>query len=266
MRGLATASLPTATILGSRVHGPTLDEASRIVAQWIARRDGRCRHLAVTGFHGLWVGHREPDFQEILNAADLFCPDGIAPILLSRLSGRPLPQRVPGPDIMQKMLEIAQATGYRSYFYGDTETTLAALRERLRTNFPGAPVAGCISPPFRPLSAAEEAAHIDAINASGADILWVGLGCPKQERWIARNRARLTVPVAIGVGAAFRFHAGLARRAPRWLGEAGFEWLWRLAMEPKKVARRDFSDGPRFLVAALSEAVRLRYGDKDAAR
>ena len=249
---------PEATILGAKVHGPTLDEAIGLIDSWIAAPDGRCRSVVVTGFHGLWVGHQDPDFRQVLNDADLFCPDGIAPVWLSRLQGRGLPERVPGGDIMEAFLSRAGTMGHRSFFYGDTEDTLAALRDAVGSRFPAAPIAGTLSPPFRELSEAEEAAHVDIINASRADVLWVGLGCPKQERWIARNRHRLTVPVAIGVGAAFRFHAGLVSRAPAWIGDAGLEWAWRLAAEPKKMWRRDVTDGPRFIVAALADAWRTR--------
>lgn len=260
MTNLATERFPSATILGARVHGPTREGAVELLADWIERKDGRCRSVVVTGFHGLWVGHQDREFHAILNATDLFCPDGIAPVWLSRLHGRPLPQRVPGADLMEAFFERAGEAGYSSYFYGDSPATLEALAGRLAARFPGAPVAGSLSPPFRPLSEAEEAEHVAAINASGADVLWVGLGCPKQERWIARNRTRLTVPVALGVGAAFRFHAGLVRRSPRWVGNAGFEWAWRLAAEPRKLWKRDLTEGPRFVAAALADAWHARAG------
>ena len=131
-------------------------------------------------------------------------------------------------------------------------------RKRLEDRFPGAPVAGLMSPPFRALSDDEEAEHVAAINASGADVLWVGLGCPKQERWIARNRSRLTIPLAIGVGAAFRFHSGLVQRSPQWIGDAGLECVWRLAVEPRKMWKRDIIDGPRFIAAALADLWSVR--------
>ena len=255
---LSVSSLRSVKILGARVHGPTLGEAVQIIESWIAEPSGTCRMTVTTGFHGLWVGHQEPAFRDILNAADLFCPDGIAPVWLSRLHGRPLPARVCGSDLMEALLLRSQQTGYRSFLYGDTEETLSALKARLKSRFPGISV-GSLSPPFRPLDEAEEAAHIEIINASGADLLWVGLGCPKQEKFLARNRSRLTIPVAIGVGAAFRFHAGLVSRAPEWVGNAGLEWAWRLAAEPGKMWRRDMTDGPRFIVAALADAARMRW-------
>ena len=245
--------IPSTELLGMNVHGPTLDQAMELIEGWIRSPKGRCRQVVVTGFHGLWVGHQDEEFRRILNEADLFCPDGIAPIWLSRLHGRPLPQRLPGSDVMEAFFQRAQQKGYRSYFYGTSDATLAALSKRLKDRFPGIAIAGTFSPPFRTLNDEEEADHVEAINASGADVLWVGLGLPKQDRWIARNRFRLKIPVAIGVGAAFTFHAGTVSRVPQWIGDAGFEWIWRLAAEPRKLWRRDVVDGPRFIVAALSD-------------
>ena len=250
---MEVSGLPSVELLGARVHGPTIDQAVAIIEGWIAKREGRCRSAIVTGFHGLWVGHEDSQFLHLLNGADLFCPDGIAPIWLSRLHGRPLPGRVPGADLMEAFFRRAETMGFRSYFYGDTDETLTALGIRLGERFPRMGVAGMLSPPFGTLSVEEESQHVDTINASGADVLWVGLGLPKQEQWISRNRTRLNVPVAIGVGAAFGFHAGTVKRVPQWIGDAGLEWVWRLVAEPRKLWRRDFIDGPRFIAAAMME-------------
>lgn len=246
-------------ILGCRIDRVTPAEAVARITHWIDARTGPPRHVVVTGFHGLWVAHQEPAFREILNAADLFCPDGIAPVWLSRLRGEPLPARLPGAELMRLFFAIAHQRGFRSYFYGDTAATLAALRARLEADWPGHRVVGTHSPPFRPPTAAEDAADVARINAAGADVLWVGLGLPKQERWIHAHRGQLEVPVVIGVGAAFGFLSGQVRRVPRWLGDAGFEWAWRLAMEPRKLWRRDLIDGPRFLYHGVKEALAYRW-------
>lgn len=250
--------LPSAEVLGARVHGPTLTQAVDIMESWVKKRDGLTRTVVATGFHGIWVGHNEPDFRRILNEADLFCPDGIAPVWLSRLQGRPLPARVPGPDLLPAFLERAARCGHRSYFYGDSESTLAAVRETVEARFPGAAVAGTLSPPFRGLSESEQQEHVERINEAHPDVLWVGLGCPKQERWIAQNRGRLKVPAVIGVGAAFRFLTGRVSRAPERVQKAGLEWMWRLLAEPGKLWHRDLLDGPRFVAVALVDALRAR--------
>lgn len=250
------------TILGAGIDRITTDAAVARIEGWIRERRPRPRQVVVTGFHGIWIGCQDPSFRSILNRADLFCPDGIAPVWLARVRGEPLHERIPGAELMRRLLEVADVRGYSSFFYGDTTETLEALEPRLRERYPGHRIAGTRSPPFRPLSPAETAADLDRINASGADLLWIGLGLPKQERWIDAHLDRLRVPVVIGVGAAFGFLSGRVARVPPWLGDAGFEWLWRLAMEPRKLWRRDFIDGPRFLYHGLREslAYRLRRG------
>jgi N-acetylglucosaminyldiphosphoundecaprenol N-acetyl-beta-D-mannosaminyltransferase len=246
-------------ILGCSVSRVTIDEVLDRIERWIELREHPCRFVVATGFHGIWEAHRNPRLREVLNSADLFCPDGIAPVWISRLRREPLSGRVPGPELLAGFAARANRTGSRSFFYGDTEETLLALRKRLESQFPGHIVAGALSPPFRELRADEESAIVNEINRARPDVLWVGLGLPKQEWWIHRNLSRLRVPVVIGVGAAFRFVGGRVRRAPRWMGAAGFEWLWRLAMEPSKMWRRDFIDGPSFIYHALAETLALRF-------
>lgn len=246
------------TILGAGIDRLGADAAVARIEGWISERPRRSHHVVVTGFHGIWIGYQDPTFRDILNRSDLFCPDGIAPIWLARLRGEPLPERIPGAELMRRLLQAADTRGYSSFFYGDTTETLDALSLQLRQRYPGHRIVGTRSPPFRALSPAETAADIDRINASGADLLWVGLGLPKQERWIDAHLGRLRVPVVIGVGAAFGFLSGRVARVPPWLGDAGFEWLWRLAVEPRKLWRRDIIDGPRFLYHGLRESLTCR--------
>jgi len=157
--------------------------------------------------------------------------------------------------------ERANSKGYSSFFYGDTDETLAALRERLEREYSNHKVAGTFSPPFGAVSPEEDEAHVRMINDARPDVLWVGLGTPKQDRWIFEHQERLRVPVAVGVGAAFGFLSGRVKRAPAWIGRCGFEWLWRLAREPKKLWRRDLLDGPRFLFHVALELCGLRRYD-----
>ena len=143
--------------------------------------------------------------------------------------------------------------GHSNFFYGDTQETLDQLMAQLKSRFPLLKIAGSISPPFRQLTEEEEACDIKIINESGADVLWVGLGLPKQDWWIHRNKNTLNVPVAAGVGASFKFLSGRVRRAPAWIGDLGFEWLWRLAHEPRRVWRRVMVDGPQFVYLVARE-------------
>lgn len=258
---ISTPDIPTVKILGSRVHLVDMPRIMQAVQGWIDAPDGRCHRITVTGFHGLWEAHRRPDFKAVLNSADLWVPDGIAPVWIARLRGHKKPCRTPGADIMKAFFALANARGYSSYFYGDTDDTLARLREKLQADYPGHRVAGTFSPPFRPIGPEEDAQIIDTINSARPDVLWVGLGLPKQDRWIFDHLDRLKVPVAIGVGAAFGFLSGKVKRVPGWIGNHGLEWAWRLATEPKKIWRRVLLDGPRFTGHVLLEMTGLRKYD-----
>ncbi|MBI2372693.1 MAG: WecB/TagA/CpsF family glycosyltransferase [Deltaproteobacteria bacterium] len=248
-------------ILGSRVHVVDVPRTIELFDRWIEERGPRCRHVVATGFHGISVGHRQPDFRRILNAADLWIPDGIAPVWIARSYGWSTARRAPGADLMRSYFELANQTGYSSYFYGDTPETLEKLGERVTRQYPSHRVAGSFAPPFGEATERELDAHVEMINSAKPDVLWVALGLPKQERWISKNLHRLRVPIAVGVGAAFSFLAGTVRRAPSQVGDAGLEWLWRLAVDPAKTWRRVVLEGPPFVARATLERLGLWSSD-----
>lgn len=254
----AVAADRSVHILGSRVHLVSASETVDRIESWIQLRDARCRQVVVTGFHGLMEAHKKSHLREILNSADLWVPDGIAPVWLARLRGYRHVERTPGAEIMRAFLERANCNGYSSYFYGDTKQTLDALCSAVGRKYPGHHIAGTYSPPFRALTLAEQGDILDRINDARSDVLWVALGMPKQDLWIHERLTRLNVPVAIGVGAAFAFVAGTVSRCPEWMGKAGFEWIYRFLREPHKLWRRDLLDGPRFLFHAGMELLRGR--------
>ena len=257
------AKVAAVNVLGSRVHLITVDQTADQIERWIGDRDGCCRRVIVTGFHGLWEAHKDASYRAVLNSAELWIPDGIAPVWVARIRGHHKVRRAPGTEIMREFFRRASRRGYSSYFYGDTETTLAKLRDKLSDSWPGHRIAGTFSPPFRPLTLQEDQEAIDRINDARPDVLWVGLGAPRQDRWIHERLSRLRVPVAIGVGAAFAFIAGTVQRCPEWLGSMGLEWAHRFAKEPKKLWRRDLIDGPRFLFHLGMELAGLRkYSDR----
>ncbi len=247
---------PTVNILGSRVHLLTTPRTVDYIESWIRSRDGECRQIVATGFHGLLEASKNEKVYTVLNNAELWVPDGIAPVWIARLRGHRDAVRSPGPAIFAEFLNRANLNGYSSYFYGDTEQTLAALTRTVTAKYPGHRVAGSFSPPFRPLTPEEDQAIVDRINEARPDVLWVALGLPKQDMWIHDRLSRLNVPAAVGVGAAFAFVAGTVPRCPEWIGRAGFEWVFRLLAEPKKLWRRDFFDGPRFICQAGLELLR----------
>ncbi len=246
-------------VLGSRVSLLSVEEAVFQLEAWIELREPRCRQVVVTGFHGLWEAHRDAEFFRIVNGADLWVPDGIAPVLIARARGIRGARRVPGAELMEAFLAKADFAGYRSFFYGDTDETLIRLKQMVEAKYPGHVVAGTFSPPFGAVSPEEDAEHVRRINEARPDVLWVGLGTPKQDRWIHEHLDRLDVPVAAGVGAAFRFLTGQVSRAPAWVGRLGFEWAYRLAKEPRKCWRRCFVQGPQFLGHVLLELAGRRY-------
>ena len=245
-------------VLGTRVDRVQNTDVMAEMERWISEDDGRCRFIVNTGFHGLWEAHRDPAFRAVVEGADMFSPDGIAPVWISRLRRTPLRDRATSAELMDMIFTRSMARGYSHYFFGDTDATLDALREQLAVRYPGMRVAGTFSPPFRALTPEEDQAQVDQINAASPDVLWVGLGLPKQERWIHEHRDRLNARVAIGVGACFGFFSGKVARSPAWVGNVGLEWLWRLSREPRKLWRRAFVDGPQFALHALLELSGLR--------
>jgi N-acetylglucosaminyldiphosphoundecaprenol N-acetyl-beta-D-mannosaminyltransferase len=242
-------------ILGSRIHLIDLDTVLATMDQWIAQRDGRCRQIVVTGYHGIWEGSKHEEFRQLLNGADMWIPDGIAPVFVARSRGYKNVRRIPGAELLAAFCERGSQRGYSSFFYGDTDPTLDALKAQLEKRFPGHRVAGTFSPPFRKLTPEEDEEHVRMINDAKPDVLWVGLGLPKQDRWIYEHRHRLNVPIAVGVGAAFAFVGGTIKRAPRWIGNCGLEWAYRLITEPRKCWRRSLVEGPKFIATVLEESV-----------
>ena len=237
--------VPCLSILGVRINPVQTSDVLPLVEQWIRERD-KCRYIVASGMHGIMEARKDQGFKTVVDSADLFVADGFSIVWIARRRGFPLKQRVSGADFMWEFFKLAERKGYRSFFYGDTEDTLRILTTRLKEAFPGLQIAGMHSPPFRPLTPEEDAEEIRVINDSKADVVWVGLGLPKQERWMFEHRDKLDVPVTVGVGAAFKFLSGRVRRAPPWVGDHGFEWLWRFVSEPRRVWRRVLIDGPRF--------------------
>jgi len=174
-------------------------------------------------------------------------PDGMPLVWVAHLSGHPDVERVYGPDLMLEMCRASVSAGHRHFFYGGAPGVAQRLGDRLSARFPGLIVAGCHTPPYRDATAEEDEALVREIDAARADIVWVGLSTPKQERWMARHVGRVSAPVLVGVGAAFDFHAGLKKQAPRWMQRSGLEWSFRLVTEPRRLWKRYARNNPEFL-------------------
>jgi N-acetylglucosaminyldiphosphoundecaprenol N-acetyl-beta-D-mannosaminyltransferase len=244
-------------VLGVRVDAVQIGDVIQRMEEWIERREGG-HTIAVTGMHGVMEAMHDGDFSRILNGASLVVPDGYPLVVLGRRKGFALARRVYGPELMEAFCEETARKGYRHFYYGGAEGVAAELARRFAGRFAGMEIAGTYCPPFRALTDAEEREVREKIKASRADVVWVGLSTPKQERWMARNREALGVPVMVGVGAAFDFHTGRVTQAPRWMRENGLEWFFRLMSEPRRLWRRYLVNGSKFAWLVMLEQLRLR--------
>ena len=244
-------------ILGMRVDVTSYSDSIERVLSWAVA--GESRYVCVANVHMVMEAFDSPEFRGIVNAADLVTPDGMPLVWMLRRLGVRGQTRVYGPELTLRLCEAAAQRGIAVGFYGGTEEALASLVANLRERFPNLRVAYAYSPPFRPLTPEEDEEIVKAINASGARILFVGLGCPKQERWMAAHNGKVQA-VMLGVGAAFDLHAGKVRQAPAWMQRAGLEWFFRLLMEPRRLWKRYLKHNPRFIVlAALQLLKRARF-------
>ncbi len=235
-----------------RVHVEAISWRDAIDRLLIWGRGRESRYVAICNVHVVVSASRDSAYGKVINGCDLAVPDGAPVAWMLRQQGFANQPRISGPDLMYALCERCAMESLPVYFYGSKEVTLARLAKRLQSAFPRLAIAGMESPPFRPLSSEEDAAAVDRINASGAGIVFVGLGCPKQEQWMAQHRGQIDA-VMIGVGAAFDFHAGTIRRAPRWMQNAGLEWLHRLCSEPRRLWRRYLVTNTLFLLGAARQ-------------
>ncbi len=195
----------------------------------------RGQYICVANVHTTVMAYENHEYWRAQHESAFSLPDGRPLSVYSRKHGFPEAERVTGPDLMGEM--FARDNGPSHYFYGGTPETIETLSVRLREKYPHMRIAGMVSPPFRPLNAEEDAAEIEKINTSGADIVWVGLGAPKQEKWMYGHKGKVNA-VMIGVGAGFDYHAGIIKRAPMWMQKASLEWLYRLLQDPKRLFTR----------------------------
>lgn len=247
--------IPRFEVLTVNVSAVQIPETVERMRRWILSRR-KVHYIAVTGMHGVMEAQRDRRFERILNTADLVVPDGMPLVWLGRWHGHALARRVYGPELMETFCKET-GTQFTHFFYGGGPGTGRRLGEALGRRF-GIRSAGDYSPPFRPLTAEEDAEVIAMIERAAPDILWIGLSTPKQERWMYEHRDKLTVPVIVGVGAAFDFHTGQLKQAPRWMREHGLEWLFRLVAEPRRLWRRYLVYGTQFAWCVLLQISKIK--------
>lgn len=242
---LPTETATRANVLGIGVSAVNMKEA--LLRTEHRLRDRQRGYICLTGVHGIMEAQRDPALREIHNRSFLCLPDGMPTVWVGRLQGHSLMGRVYGPDFMWQMCRRSARSGYRIFLYGGNDGVVEMLQQRLEQKIPGIRICGTYTPPFRPLTPAEEDEIIANINSAKPDIIWVGLSTPKQERFMARMIDRLDTCLMAGVGAAFDVHAGLLADAPAWMKCCGLQWLHRLCIEPQRLWRRYLSNNPRFL-------------------
>jgi N-acetylglucosaminyldiphosphoundecaprenol N-acetyl-beta-D-mannosaminyltransferase len=240
-------------VLGVGVSAVNMETAIERIDGWIARREPR--YVCVCPVHSIMECRRSEEVRRIFNAAGMVTPDGMPVVWVSRLSGHPEVRRVYGPDLMLAMLSRGR---HSHFFYGGGPGVALRLAEVMKRRFSDLDVAGTYEPPFAPLDELCTPEAAELINRSGADVVWIGMSSPKQDEWMARMRPLLKAPVLIAVGAAFDFHTGSVRQAPLWMQRSGLEWLFRLAMQPRRLWRRYVIDNPWFLWELALQKLHLK--------
>ena len=245
-------------ILGTNINVTNMKETVETLQMRLDELRGH--YVCVSNVHTTVTAYRDPEYRKVQNGAVLNIPDGKPLSIVQRRAGFAEASRVPGPDVMQEMFRISGKKGYRHYFYGSRPETLKALKKKLQEAYPDLCIAGMYSPPFREMTEEEDKKVIERINAAAPDFIWVGLGAPKQERWMAAHEGKVC-GVMLGVGAGFDFHAGTVKRAPKWMQEMCLEWLFRIGQDPKRLLPRYLNTNFSFIFALLRE--RKRAGRKE---
>lgn len=231
-------------ILKTNINVTNMAETIQYVTENLEKLRGK--YICVSNVHTTVMSYEDEAYRNIQNSAAMVLPDGKPLSVVSRLRGFKEAQKVSGPDLMPEIFGLSEKRGYTHYFYGSTEETLEKLKEALMVRYPKLKISGMYSPPFRPLTEAEDEEIIRQINEASPDFIWVGLGAPKQEMWMYDHRDKLC-GIMFGVGAGFDFHAGTVKRAPVWMQKCGLEWLYRLTQDPKRLFKRYAVTNVKFL-------------------
>jgi N-acetylglucosaminyldiphosphoundecaprenol N-acetyl-beta-D-mannosaminyltransferase len=251
------AEVGTRDILGVPVAIVDYDRAMDVMDGLVERRERG--YVCAAPVHAVMVAQDDPEMLAALRGSTLVVPDGMPLVWASNLLGESLADRVYGPELMLRYSDRCTERGHRVWLYGGRDQgSLVQLALSMRRRHPGIRIVGGYSPPFRPLTEGEEANLVTQINEARPDVLWVGIGVPKQEKWMARMRERLDVPVMCGVGAAFDFHSGRVPMAPGWMQDRGLEWIYRMGQEPRRLMRRYLTTNPRFVGAFARQYVSER--------
>lgn len=255
---LGEKAMQTINVLGVEITAEPLDGVHLAIRIALENEDRAARYVCATSVHGVIEAQSDPSLKQILNAAFVNHADGMPLMKVGRLRGARDIQRIRGADMFDQVCRMTADMPVGHFFYGGAPGVAEALGREMAARYPGLRVAGSYCPPFRPLTSDEKEEIAAAINGSGADIVWVGLSTPKQEKWIGEMRDSLDVKLLFSIGAAFDFHTGRAVEAPRWISNTGLEWLFRLLTEPRRLWRRYFKIVPMFIALAAMQLLRIR--------
>jgi len=242
-------------ILGVNVSSINMHQALSMINYWVINRIPR--YVCVTAAHCIMDSLDSAELRSIYNSSGLTTPDGMSLVWFIKTKGHKHVSRVYGPDLMLRVCQSSTGIGFRHFFYGSKPGVADQMAANLQSTYPGLQIAGTYSPPFRHLTHEEDQDIIKRINDTNSDIVWVGMSSPKQDRWIASHVGKLNAPVLIAVGAAFDFLSGNKRQAPPWIQNMGFEWLFRLGTEPRRLWRR-YARYPRFVILAMTQLLRTK--------
>lgn len=224
---------------------------------------GCAGYITVNNVHTMMEGYWHPEYQAIINESYLAIPDGKPLQILGKVKGQPNATRLFGPTVMEKFIDWGRSEGLTHFFLGSSESNLDKLRTVINQKYPSAKIVGMIAPPFKPVAAWNNSAFIEAINEAKPDFIWVGLGAPKQERWMHSQYRQVRHGVMVGIGAGFDYMAGNTKHAPEWMKNASLEWLYRLTQEPKRLWKRYLMTIPPFLILASLELLGEKLGRKE---
>lgn len=242
-------------VIDAPIDQVTWEDAVQRLSSWGENHESRV--VCICNAHSVVTAKQDPEFNQVLKHADMSTPDG-APVawMIKKVTGQPQ-DRINGPDLMLKYCAHAEKIGQSIYLYGGKESTLDILVDVLQTKYPNLKISGYLSPPFRELTSEEKDKIVHDINKSGAHTVWVGLGCPKQEKWMLEHKGKINAPM-IGVGAAFDYHAGTIKRAPKWMQNSGLEWFHRLCSEPKRLWKRYLVTNTLFVLYAFKQLLTFK--------
>lgn len=243
-------------ILGVNISVVDIPKACAYIEDCIARREKT--YICIAPVSTVVDCQKDAEYRRIINGAGMTTPDGVPLVWLGKLKGEETIERTYGPDLMQALCGLSQQCGYRHYFLGGTREKNNLLVEKLKIRFPELEIAGFYAPPLRSIGEIEEGPVLDQINVANPDVLWVGLGSPKQDYWMRNHRGKLDVPVMIGVGAAFDFIAGTKPQAPVWMRKSGLEWLFRLCCEPRRLWKRYLFGNTQFIYFLIKDMMKKR--------